>query len=131
MCSSSSSSSWSLLLLTQPRLLSPSELQLFGHFGGDVSEGQRRPPQASEADTAALARPGGQLAHLGLEGDSGAGRPVGAGQEEGPGDVHLATAALRRLPQRQHHFSRVARAPNPHIPAASGGPGLGRFLMPR
>lgn len=37
--SSSSSSPTTCLSSLVPRLLLPSELQLFGHFGGDVSEG--------------------------------------------------------------------------------------------
>lgn len=99
--SSSSSSSFIILsVFTPPHLRFPSELQLLGHFGGNVSEGQRRPPQALEPHTAALAQPAGQLADLGLEGNAGAGRSVGAGQEERPGQVDLAAAALRRLAQR-------------------------------
>lgn len=109
----------------------PSELELLGHFGGDVSEGQGRPPQALEPHPAALAQPAGQLADLRLEGHAGASGAVSAGQQEGPRQVDLAAAALRRLAQGQHHLGRVPRAPHPHIPAASGGPGLGRFLMPR
>lgn len=107
-----------------------SELQLLWHLGGDVSEGQRRPPQAPELH-AALTWPVGQLADLGLKGHAGAGRAVGAGEEERAGQVDLAAAALRRLPQGQNHLGRVLGAPDPHIPSTSGGPGLGRFLMPR
>lgn len=133
-----SSSQILLLLLIPPLVLSrlqrlspPLELELLGHFGGDVSEGQGCPPQALEPHPAALAQPAGQLADLRLEGHTGAGGAMGAGQQEGPRQVDLATAALRRLAQGQHHLGRVAGAPHPHIPAASGGPGLGRFLMPR
>lgn len=111
--------------------LSPSEFEFFGHFGGDVPKGKRCPPQALKSDTAGLCRAVGQLANLRFEGNAGASGSVGAGEEEGPGLVDLATAALRRLPQSQNHLGRVPRAPHLHIPAASGGPGLCRFLIPR
>lgn len=126
-------SSCPVLSLVRPAssVFHPLELELLGHFGGDVSEGQGRPPQALEPHPAALAQPAGQLADLRLEGHAGAGGAVSAGQQEGPRQVDLAAAALRRLTQGQHHLGRVAGAPHPHIPAASGGPGLGRFLMPR
>lgn len=111
--------------------LLPSEFEFFGHFGGNVPKGKRCPPQALKSNTAGLGGAVGQLANLGFEGNAGAGGSVGAGEEEGPGLVDLATAALRRLPQSQNHLGRVPRAPHLHIPAASGGPGLCRFLIPR
>lgn len=111
--------------------LLPSEFEFFGHFGGDVPKGKRCPPQALKSNTAGLGGAVGQLAHLRFEGNAGAGGSMGAGEEEGPGLVDLATAALRRLPQSRNHLGRVPRAPHLHIPAASGGPGLCRFLIPR
>lgn len=111
--------------------LLPSEFDIFGHFGGNVPKGKRCPPQALKSDTADLGGAVGQMAHLCFESNAGASCSVGAGEEEGPGLVDLATAALRCLPQCQNHLSRVPRAPHPHIPAESGGPGLCRFLIPR
>lgn len=42
-----------------PMSFPPSELELLRHFGGNVSEGQGRPPQALEPHPAALAQPAG------------------------------------------------------------------------
>lgn len=111
--------------------LLPSEFDIFGNFGGNVPKGKRCSPQALKSNTAGLGGAIGQLAHLCFEGNSGASSSVGAGEEEGPGLVDLATAALCCLPQSQNHLSRVPRALHLHIPAASGGPGLCRFLIPR
>lgn len=109
----------------------PSELQLLGHFCGDVSKGQLCPPQSFEAYTTAGGEPAGKLAYLCFKSHTGPRDPMCAGQEEGPCYVHLTATTLSCLPQGQHHLRRVSRTPYPYIPATSGGPGLARFLMPR
>lgn len=106
----------------------PLELQLFGHFGSNVPESMRCPPEALKTNSADICR---QVAYFSLESYAGAGSAVCAGEEEWACLVHLAAAALCCLAYCQHHLGWVPRTLHLYIPAASGGPGLCRFLIPR